>query len=165
MSSFIAIDFETADYKRNSACAIGIVKVTDSEIVEKVSFLIRPPSSRFMFTHIHGIIWEDVRNQPTFSGVWPRIRHYFYDADFVVAHNMPFDKSVLKACCEEYGISMPDCDFRCTLKLCRQYLDLPSNSLDVVSEYLGFDLDHHQVMSDTVTCAKVMMWFMENFEV
>lgn len=33
--NFVAIDFETANEKRNSPCSIGIVVVKDGEIVEK----------------------------------------------------------------------------------------------------------------------------------
>jgi len=163
MSSFIALDFETADYYRNSACAIGIVKVEDSKIVDRVSYLIRPPAPVFRFTHIHGITWQDVKDEPLFPEIWPLVKPFFDEADFVVAHNSGFDRSVLKACCNEYGIDIPECEFRCTLQLSRKHLDLPSNKLNVVSEFLGIELDHHQVLSDTVACARIMIYFMEQF--
>ena len=70
MSNFVAIDFETAAFSRASACAIGMVHVQDQQIVEEKTLLIRPPSSEFRFTHIHGLTWNHVRNEPTFVQQW-----------------------------------------------------------------------------------------------
>jgi DNA polymerase III epsilon subunit-like protein len=41
--TFVALDFETADYGRDSACAIGIVKVQGAQIIHEENRLIRPP--------------------------------------------------------------------------------------------------------------------------
>jgi DNA polymerase-3 subunit epsilon len=41
--NFLALDFETANYYRDSACALGLVRVENNEIVDRASFLIRPP--------------------------------------------------------------------------------------------------------------------------
>jgi len=70
-NSFIAIDFETANHYRNSACAVGIVKVKNKKIVKKAAYLIRPPTNFFSFTHIHGITWSKVKKKPTFDRLWP----------------------------------------------------------------------------------------------
>lgn len=42
MPSFVAIDFETANPSRGSACAIGLVKVEKGKIVAKEVRLIDP---------------------------------------------------------------------------------------------------------------------------
>lgn len=54
---YIAIDFETANEKRSSPCSIGIVVVKNSEVVEKIHYLIKPKEMRFMPINIgiHGI--------------------------------------------------------------------------------------------------------------
>ena len=44
---FVAIDFETANEKRNSACSIGLTVVKDNKIVEEKYFLIKPCEMRF----------------------------------------------------------------------------------------------------------------------
>lgn len=159
---FIALDFETADYSRTSACALGIVTVENLKITGKVSYLIKPPSPHFCFTSLHGISWNDVKNGKTFAELWPEIAHFFTDIDFVVAHNMPFDRSVLSACCAHYDISAPDVNYKCTLKLSRRLLNLEKNSLDKVSAYYGIELHHHEALSDTVACAKIMIEFLKN---
>ena len=53
---FTAIDFETAYYRKESACSIGLVRFRDGEAVDSFYSLIRPPSLyvRPDFTAIHG---------------------------------------------------------------------------------------------------------------
>jgi DNA polymerase-3 subunit epsilon len=50
--SFAAIDFETADEKRDSACALSIVIVNNNRIDKHLSFLIKHPVNNFFF-HIY----------------------------------------------------------------------------------------------------------------
>ena len=66
---FTAIDFETADNGRDSACAVAAVVVADDVIVDRYCTLIRPPRERMLFTHIHGLAWADVCDSPDFGGI------------------------------------------------------------------------------------------------
>ena len=54
--TFAAIDFETADYSRDSACAIAVVRVEGLAIVERTYYYIRPPHSQFMFSYLRGLL-------------------------------------------------------------------------------------------------------------
>ena len=103
--NFVAIDFETANYQPDSACAVGLVKVVGGEIVDQAVHLIRPPTREFVFTHIHGLRWKDVANADDFGTLWPRLEPMLDGAEFFAAHNAPFDKGVLRACCARYGIA------------------------------------------------------------
>ena len=69
---FVAIDFEIANARHDSACAVGLAAGKDGRIVRARSFLIRPPSPEFVFTEIHGLRWEDVRGAPTFGELLPQ---------------------------------------------------------------------------------------------
>jgi DNA polymerase-3 subunit epsilon len=158
---FIAMDFETAGYSRNSACAVGIVLVDNLVITDQFYTLIRPPVNDFRFTWLHGISWNDVKDKPAFDELWPEISGYFDGIDFAVAHNAPFDRSVLRACCAFYGIDEPGVDFECTLRIARKRLALSSNKLDRVSAHFGIELDHHNALSDSLACAKIMMNFLK----
>ena len=77
---FVAIDFETADYGRDSACSVALVRVVGEEIVERTHWLIRPPRRTFAFTHVHGITWERVAREPTFADLWPRLERLYQSA-------------------------------------------------------------------------------------
>jgi DNA polymerase III epsilon subunit-like protein len=92
--TFVALDFETADYPRDSACALGLVRVENHRIVQRAYHLIRPPRRRFSFTYLHGITWEDVAGQPTFAELWPDLTPILEGVDFLAAHNASFDRSV-----------------------------------------------------------------------
>lgn len=155
--NFLAIDFETANYYRDSACAVGLVKVVKNRIQKSISYLIRPPSNWFVFTHIHGLTWNDVKCEPTFGELWPTIRPMFIGVDFIVAHNSGFDRGVLKACCMRYGIYFPEIPFRCTLHLSRKLWNIRPTRLDVVCNHFGISLNHHEALSDTIACAEIMM--------
>jgi DNA polymerase III subunit epsilon len=55
--SWVAIDFETANETRGSACALGVAIVEADHVVERASWLIRPPTLHFNPYNlmIHGI--------------------------------------------------------------------------------------------------------------
>ena len=159
---FIAIDFETANNHRNSACALGIAVVEDLVITDKFYTLIKPPQDYFLFTGIHGITRRDVIDKPVFGDLWPEIREYFNNIDFVAAHNVVFDRGVLEACCAYYGIKKPETRYKCTLQMARKRLNLNRNNLDKVAEYFGIELIHHHALSDTLACAEIMIRFMKD---
>ncbi|MBP1970102.1 DNA polymerase III epsilon subunit-like protein [Virgibacillus natechei] len=59
--NFVSIDFESANEKRFSPCAIGIVVANEHEIVDEFYSLINPLMEFKSFhTYIHGITENDV---------------------------------------------------------------------------------------------------------
>lgn len=157
--SFVAIDFETADPGADSACAVGLVKVVDSRIVDQAKWLIRPPRrppyNWFPFTRIHRITWSMVADQPSFALRWPEFAAFIGEADCLVAHNARFDRGVLQACCAAAGIPLPPQRFACTVELARAAWNLRPTKLPDCCRYLGIRLDHHDPLSDALACAQV----------
>ncbi|MBI3270930.1 MAG: 3'-5' exonuclease [Planctomycetes bacterium] len=154
---FVAIDFETADYGRDSACAVGLVRVERGEIVRKEARLIRPPRTAFEFTHIHGIRWRDVALQPSFKEVWPELAPMLEGAACLAAHNASFDRGVLLACCERAGLAPPPLPFECTVRAARRVLGCRPATLDAVCRRLGIPLRHHDALSDAEGCARILI--------
>ena len=154
---FVALDFETADHGRDSACAVGIVKVRGTRIVHEAAYLIRPPRQTFYFSHLHGITWEHVAKEPCFRSVWLKIRPILSDAEFLVAHNASFDSSVLGVCCEAARIRPPELGFHCTMRLARQTWGIYPTRLPDVCRRLRLPLDHHDPLSDARACAKIII--------
>jgi len=154
---FVAIDFETANQAATSACSVGLVRVEGLTIVEKKSFFIRPPTSEFLFTWLHGISWDDVKNQPTFGELWPEIEPFFKNVDYAVAHNAGFDRNVLNACCQLYSLNMPSVEFNCTVKLARKVWGIFPTKLSNVCKTLDIPLNHHEALSDAEACAKIVI--------
>jgi DNA polymerase-3 subunit epsilon len=154
---FAAMDFETADYGRDSACAIAVVIAEEGRIICKEYSLIRPPRKEFVFSYLHGITWQDVKDKPSFGEVWKKIREQFAGIDFVAAHNASFDRSVLHECCGRFGIKPPDHDFLCTMKLSRRVWGIRPTKLSDVCKHFNIPLNHHDAASDALACAKIVL--------
>ena len=157
MSTFVAIDFETASVRRDSACAVGVAAACAGRVVLSRTYLIRPPAGQFTFTGLHGLGWEDVRDAPTFADLWPTLRVWFADAAFVAAHNAVFDRSVLHACCAHYGLRPPRTRFICTVHLARTQWAIRPTKLSDVCQRLHIPLRHHDAGEDAVACARVVL--------
>ena len=157
MTRFAAIDFETASYRGDSACAVGVVIVERGRIVERLYELIRPPSRQFTFTHIHGLSWDDVRAARSFDAVWGDIAQALSGVEFLAAHNAPFDKGVLGACCATYALPVPEQPFVCTVRLARAQWKIHPTKLPDVCRHLGIELRHHQADSDAEACARIVI--------
>lgn len=157
MSAFVAIDFETANHRSTSACAVGLVRVAGGRIETEAAFLIRPPSREFFFTHIHGLTWNHVKDAPTFADLWPEVAHLLRGARFLAAHNAPFDRSVLNACCALYDLPAPRKPYVCTVRLARATWNVRPTRLPDVCRHLGLELKHHEALSDARACAGIVM--------
>lgn len=156
--NYIAIDFETANEKRNSPCSIGIVVVKNGRIIEKIDYLIRPREMRFMPINIgvHGIRPTMVENEPEFDKVWEKIKHYFNE-NLVIAHNASFDISVLRKSAELYDIELPSFEYICTMKLAKNfYKGIENAKLNTVSDFLGYEFKHHDALYDALACSNIL---------
>lgn len=155
--TFVAIDFETANRYPNSACSIGLVRVESGKIVRTLDRLIRPPFEHFEFTDIHGLTWNKVKSGPVFAEVWPEIQEFIEDAEYLVAHNAPFDRRVLHACCRMADIEIPEQEFVCTVQVARKTWNIRPTRLNIVCEVLGIELNHHEALSDAMAAAKIII--------
>ena len=155
---FVAIDFETANGSRNSACALGAVVVREGKIVDRRYSLIDPqvPFQRYC-TYIHGITEGVVKGMPTFSDIYPAV-YKLLNNQVVVAHNAPFDIAVLRASCESRGLEMPKCDPFCSVEMSRTaWPELPHHRLNSLAEEFHLSLNHHNAIGDASVCAELVL--------
>jgi DNA polymerase-3 subunit epsilon len=157
MTTFIALDFETADRYRDSACAVGVVRVEGNRITHREHHLIQPPRRTFEFTGVHGISWAHVAREARFSEVWQRVAPLLEGAEFIAAHNASFDRSVLQACCAAFAMEPPQLRFECTVRLARTRWQLRPTTLPDVCRHLGLTLRHHNALSDAEACAEIVL--------
>jgi DNA polymerase-3 subunit epsilon len=155
--AFVALDFETANRSRSSACALAVVRVQGDRIVERVVDLIRPPNRKFEFTHLHGITSGDVEDRSTFGEVWKTLLPVVQGSQFLAAHNAAFDRDVLGTCCRNARIPIPDFPFVCTVALARLKWKLYPTKLPDVCAFLGLPLRHHDPLSDATACANIVL--------
>lgn len=151
LNTFTAIDFETAQGKRNSICQVGLVRVEQSVIVKKIVLLVKPPDNFYSFYNIqvHGITPSMTRSSPTFNQVWPLIEPFICNQN-LVAHNSSFDISCLKQTLSHYHLNVPDFNSHCTYKLYGQKLNLLCKTYNI-------QLQHHDALSDAMACAELFM--------
>ncbi|MXZ72928.1 MAG: 3'-5' exonuclease [Acidobacteria bacterium] len=157
LGTFVAIDFETASARHDSACAVGVAACCSGRVVLSRTYLIRPPTGQFTFTDVHGLDWEAVRSAPTFAELWPTLRAWIAGAAFVAAHNASFDRSVLHACCARYRLPPPRTGFVCTVQLARAQWGIRPTKLPDVCRRLGIPLRHHDAEADAVACARIVL--------
>lgn len=156
---WIAIDFETATARRDSACAVGLVVVENGAVVSEHEWLIRPPGNDYHVGNIavHGIQPEDTENAPDFDDVWAQAVDLIDGRPFV-AHNAGFDMAVLRACCEYWNVPVPHAEYVCTLQLSRKaWPGLDSHRLPAVFDRIGGgDINHHDALADARACSQIL---------
>lgn len=155
----VAIDFETANETRTSACALGLAWIEDGRVVATEEHRIRPREMRFlpMNVAIHGIRPEDVADAPEFPELWAALSPRLGGA-LVLAHNASFDLSVLRHTLDDYGLAAPCCDYLCTVIVARRaWPELPRHRLNVLADHLGLALDHHRAGSDAAACGRIAL--------
>jgi len=158
--NFIAIDFETAKYSRESACSVGLVKFTDGKAVDSFYSLIRPPKLyiRPDFTEIHGLTVDDVKDAPVFADLWDSAIKPFVGDFPLAAHNAKFDMGVLCAVLEWYELEIPALPYFCTCSLARcTWPELNSYSLTSLAKNFGIHYNAHNALDDAMTCGKLAL--------
>ncbi len=152
----IAIDFETANEQRGSACSVGLAWIEDGRVVRVEERLIRPRDMRFSSFNIaiHGIRPEQVED----AGEFPEVMDEFAD-DFrgatMIAHNASFDFSVWRACLDLYRQSYPELSYLCSVKMAQKvWPHLGSHKLNMLARHLGLNFMHHNAAEDAAVCAE-----------
>ena len=138
----IAIDFETANEERGSACSVGLAWIEAGEVTRVEERLIRPRRNRFspFNISIHGIRPEDVAEAPEFPEVMAEFEDDFGEAVFI-AHNAAFDMGVIRAASEDYDLAYPQVDYLCTLKMSQKiWTGLSSHRLNALADAFGIDV-------------------------
>ncbi len=171
MNSFVAIDFETANQFRTSACAVSAVRFNEEGIPEETfTTLLKPHPSVGTFhwrnIRIHGIRPDDVASAPEWDCVAPVLRDFVAGLP-LVAHNMSFDGGILDALADLYRIQRLPATRLCTLCLSRKLLshELRSRSLNHVFHYYfpGEDFAHHEAQADATAAGRIFARMQDDF--
>lgn len=112
----VVFDFETTGLvlhpatplrKQPKPIEFGAVLVElDGTVVDECSLLINPEQPiEAVITKITGLTDADLAVAPVFAAVLPRIREIMGKADVMVAHNLPFDESILEIALQREGIT------------------------------------------------------------
>lgn len=170
--NFTAIDFETANEARGSACSIGLARVETGVIVDTFYSLICPDPLYFNPRNvaIHNITAEMCKRAPTMVQLWPQLKPWI-EGQILVGHNVSFERSVLNHFYLKESVKDPALDYLCTLYLSKVHLNgLQNYSLPTVYKSLfEKEVNHHDALEDAKACAEIaikiaMGWNPPSFE-
>jgi DNA polymerase-3 subunit epsilon len=163
--SFVALDFETANFDRASVCAVGLTTVIDGAVQSTTSWYVEPPTGLdFTNTYLHGIGPDDVDGAPTWSETLQRLRTVTNGLP-VVAYS-PFDKGVYNAANSLTGAPDPQLNFLDALAVVRHHCKLPSHRLPLVVEHFALpDFHHHEAGADSLACALIILRIAEEQQI
>ncbi len=156
---FVALDFETANSRADSACQLALVVIRGGEIVDEHCWLVRPPRLYFSPRNIaiHGIRPDHVSRAPTMQELWPQLEPLL-DGQVLVAHNAGFDIGVLVASLAAFDIACPTLEFSCTRAIARRAWPGRSRyGLKPLGTWLGIDFKHHDALEDARCCAHIAL--------
>ncbi|GJM26358.1 MAG: hypothetical protein DHS20C16_27730 [Phycisphaerae bacterium] len=160
MRDFIAIDFETANSRRVSACAIGYARVVDGEITESQEYLIKPVGGHAPFqSQIHGITDEHTSRMPSFEALFPMLEECFGLP--LVAYSR-FDQQVLDALSDYFGLGL-HFEYTDACLIARERLPhLKNHKLkSLVKHFRLPKFKHHNAREDAIACASVFLKLQE----
>ena len=156
---FIAFDVETPNSCNNRMSSIGIAVVENGMICDTFSSIVNPETYFDWFNiKLTGITPKEAEKAPTFGELWPTLEEYL-GSGLLIAHNAPFDMSVLAKCIRAYCVDWYDkVEYACTVRMGKAgFPELPNHKLDTMSRFLGIELDHHRADSDSIACAEIML--------
>lgn len=154
---FIAIDFETANNNRISACAIGLAFVKNDTFVHKDKFFIAPPEGEgILQSHyqIHGISEEDLEFALDFKDLWEMEFSKYFNSSLIVFHNASMDLSILKNLFLHYNIQDFNFKYLDTMRLAEKS-GKPRKLTDLAEEFDITIKNHHDPQDDAVVCAHI----------
>ena len=160
---YICFDVETPNHNNEHMSAIGISVIENGSITDEFFSYVNPEQSFDSFnTELTGISAATVASAPTFAQLWPRIESLM-SSGVLVAHNAPFDLTVLKKCLLDYHISWKDrAPYLCTVRIGRAVLPDMSHRLNDMCDFYHIELDHHKADSDSHACAEILLRYMQD---
>ena len=160
---YICFDVETPNAANERMSAIGI-SVIEKDTITQEFFSYVNPEQPFDYFNIQltGIDSAKVAESPTFAELWPKIEPIL-SSGILVAHNAPFDLTVLQKCLQAYDIQWKNLvQYLCTVRIGRAELPGVSHKLNDMCAMYEISLDHHQADSDSHACAEILLRYMRD---
>lgn len=166
-NTFVAIDFETANEKRSSACSIGYAIVENRKIVKTGHHFIKPEPFYFdaYNTYLHGIDEDMVKDSHNIVDVWNEI-YPLFEGKTIVAHNAAYDMSVLRYGFNHFNENFPTIKYVCTYKLAQKTWEGEINyKLNTLADKFNIEFNHHNAEEDSIAAAKILLKCMDHHKV
>lgn len=160
---YYVVDVETPNRSNNRISSIAYTKMHGSAVLGTKNTLVNPEAKFDEFNEkLTGITSAQIRRAPTFPLIWHQLERELRQGIFV-AHNAPFDLSVLCKCCQAYGIPFDPVQYIDTLQIAKDvFPQLAHHKLNDLCNELHIPLDHHHSDSDSRACAEILQYFIRS---
>ena len=160
MSTFNAIDVETANANRASICQIGIVHVRDGQVRDRWQTLVDPEDWFDEWNvSIHGIDEKDVRNSPTLPELRSTLRKRLRGS--VVVSHTSFDRVAFERAMTKYTLEPLQVTWLDSAKIARrawpERFGRKGYGLKKVAEALDIQFKHHDALEDARAVAEIVL--------
>ncbi|MBM7544026.1 3'-5' exonuclease [Periweissella beninensis] len=162
INDFVALDFEFGEVKKDriSIVEVGMQKVQDQKLTDKLSMLINPESNidSYASDNIHHIYQSDVVAAPKFGDAWAIITN-FIDDNHVVVHDAKNEGRAILSNATFYNLKVDNLVIYDTLKLAKCILPQHQKyNIAALSKY--FDLPKliaHDALDDAQETAQLFI--------
>jgi len=157
--TFFVTDTETTglDPVEHRAVEVAGVLVVNGQITMAMTTYLNPGRPiPAVASGVHGLVDADVQDAPTLDETIPFLRGFAFDADAIVAHNAPFDRSILPGMIEKPWLD--------TLRLARRlYPGFASHQNQALRYELGLrcpeadGMPAHRALADAYVTARLLV--------
>lgn len=152
-------DVETPNKKNDRISSIGLIRATsEGKIIDRVQFTVNPEEPFDDFNmRLTGLSPVAVKDSPCFRSLWENELSDRIEGSILVAHNAPFDLSVLSKSLLGYGYEKPDFVYACTLEMAKRlHPEYENYKLPTVCSNLDISMGcHHNAMDDVDACFEI----------
>lgn len=139
----------------------GVLVDETGEELDRLELLVDPQQKlEPIITKITGLTDEVLKGQPTFDELYPALVHFFSAADAVVAHNLPFDMTMVDLDCARFGLprlAWPRLQI-CTVQEHAEEWGRRPKLLELYQHYTGEKLDQtHRAADDCAALAEICL--------
>jgi DNA polymerase III subunit epsilon len=159
MTSFVTIDFETANGNLASICQVGVVVYINGQEADTFSTLINP-EERFwgMNIAIHGIEPEHVVSAPKFPDIYEQLSDRL-SGQCVISHGW-FDRGCMSEVLKKYQLPDFDKQWVDATRIVRRALPQFAKKgygLQNVAAHYGLTTNAHDALDDAQTCGTIVL--------
>ena len=167
MTSFNAIDVETANADRASICQIGIVQVRNGTLGKEWSTLVDPEDWFDPWNvSIHGIDRKAVKGAPTLPDLHAELTRWLGD-EVVVSHTS-FDRVALERAAAKYNLPPLETVWldsaRVTRRAWPDEFASRGYGLKKLAKHFGIEFEHHDALEDAKAAAQILLKAVEASE-
>ncbi|QVE48641.1 DNA polymerase III polC-type,DNA polymerase III subunit epsilon,Uncharacterized protein conserved in bacteria,DNA polymerase III, alpha subunit, Gram-positive type,Exonuclease [Chlamydia poikilotherma] len=165
---FVCLDCEMTglDVKKDRIIEFAAMRFTFDNVIDSMETLINPDRVISAESQrIHRISDAMLKDQPRIAEVFPKIKSFLKEGDYIVGHSVGFDLQVLTQEAERVGESFLSkyCIID-TLRLAKEYGDSPNNSLEALAVHFNVPYDgNHRAMKDVEININIFKHFCKRF--